>query len=862
MTTISILNGDFEILFEDETVGTNAVAGMKMIRRTSGASATVYTTNALYSAVAEAADEFIAMGFENPMLPVTPNAYTIENNYFIPRSSTEWLEEGAISVDWTVTSGEGVYRKVYTTATVAPVAGDIGRQVTEATSGHTGTLLDYEVEPDGTTVLWIRPDSATDTFALSTGLTTTGDGGTMNVTGSGAATSGTTLYSSIQVIGSVPTATEVYIYQDRFKMTDWEGNFQWWATDATVSLGIIDILIRVRNASVSIADGDVEVFSRRYTSLYDNFRLNVAAGGRSALPLASAADINNTTGYATVTTDAAGGAWTPVVGDIFQLQSDTAQKGVITAISGTSPNFTIEFYHVGNLVNFADNDVIEDIDATGTLTLSSNETVTSGGPTDSTAGEGGTVTITLGHTTADHDGDNAVEPYSVTVDAQGDVVASKVYERLKYVTRRGATAADLFGAGVNVPGESYRGLSALYEYDANTGTLVEGDDVDNDNGVLAAWTARLMANNSAGAGNGGVTYITVTDQQTSLESVSDNDLIYDEASNNVTVHAGGTTGFLSITSPKASPLGTFTGTQIFGAPGVLFSNPDSSDTQNYILTDDLGNLRSPPNTISFTVTNTLSGDRVLAARDTGTAGEINKDQYGGLATPSTGYNQLGDTVIRVAGNVDAVGNDTPPVGYIRVVETTLQEEHHYEYSSITLGANDEFNLFTIPTGTVTSAGAPTLGIATLTDSTATFQTDGVQVGMLLRITNNAKTTHVWEVQAIPSETTLTCKQLYGPLDATQDFDVTDTYEINRLIGDHTVPGDYAATDNVYTPILDLEASGTSVFNTFVKTLASNFGVVVNVRQAGDILPFTQNVTQGDGSTTVTVVRTPDTIFTP
>ena len=100
MTTIAILNNDFEILFDDETGPGGATTGLKMVRRASGASTTVYTTRALYSAIAESTDEFIAMGFENPMLPVTPNAYTMENNYFIPRSSTEFLKEGAITASW------------------------------------------------------------------------------------------------------------------------------------------------------------------------------------------------------------------------------------------------------------------------------------------------------------------------------------------------------------------------------------------------------------------------------------------------------------------------------------------------------------------------------------------------------------------------------------------------------------------------------------------------------------------------------------------------------------------------------------------------------------------------------------------
>jgi len=272
MTIISILSGDFEVAFEDENDGGNAVAGLKLVRRTAGAGTTVYTTNALYSAVAAIADDFIAMSFENPMLPVTPNAYTMENFYFIPRSSTEFLKEGAIDATWTVVSGEGVFRKVYTITTNF-VTADIGKQVTETDTGDTGTLLDFEVEPDGTLVAWIRPDTSGDTFAdINSVIEVTSDAGTGSNTSVGAATSGRSLWPAVQAIGSVPTATEVFLYQNRFKMTDSLGAFQWWATDPAVSLGIVSILVRVINAGVTIADGDVEVFARRYTSLYDNFR--------------------------------------------------------------------------------------------------------------------------------------------------------------------------------------------------------------------------------------------------------------------------------------------------------------------------------------------------------------------------------------------------------------------------------------------------------------------------------------------------------------------------------------------------------------------------------------------------------------
>jgi hypothetical protein len=536
------------------------------------------------------------------------------------------------------------------------------------------------------------------------------------------------------------------------------------------------------------------------------------------------------------------------------------KKGVITAVAGTVADPDISYYLIGDLTDFATSDAIKEYDPVtqadgdGTATVDT-VSANSGGPTDAGAGEGGTVTLALGGFDVDHTGDGTTEPYSVQLNCQTDVPIAKVYERMKYITRRGATTTELFGAGVNVPGESYRGLEHLYEYDAESGTQVEGDNVDNDNGALLEWTARLLHNNTV------LNYVTVTDEQTSIKAISDDQLIYDESSNSVTVHEGGTYGFQSITSPKASPFGTFTGTQIFGARGVSVINFHPDDAQAYILTDDIGTINPPPNTVAFTVSNTVALDRVLVARDTGTAGVIDKDQFGGLDTPATTYNGLGDQEIRVAGSIDT---EVPQSGYVRVVETTLQQEHHYVYDSRTTGANGVFTLRAISTGTVTSDGVPSGGVATLTDTGATFQTENVEPGMLIRVTNNSKTSHVWEVISVTNETNLQAKQLYGPLDATQDFDdatpgPADTYEINRLIGDHTVPGDYATSDDVYDLILDVEATATTTSNTFIKTPASNFNVVVNVRQGKVILPFTANPEVNDNGGSATVVRTPDTI---
>lgn len=125
--------------------------------------------------------------------------------------------------------------------------------------------------------------------------------------------------------------------------------------------------------------------------------------------------------------------------------------------------------------------------------------------------------------------------------------------------------------------------------------------------------------------------------------------------------------------------------------------------------------------------------------------------------------------------------------------------------------------------------------------------------MLVRNTFAGKTTHVWEVTNIVNATTLDVRALYGPLDATQDWDIGDTWEMNETIQA------YDTNDNIFDLIIDAEATTTSYSNTIVKTPAANFGVVVNVRQGKVILPFTQNATVGDSGLTVTTVRQDDTI---
>jgi hypothetical protein len=236
------------------------------------------------------------------------------------------------------------------------------------------------------------------------------------------------------------------------------------------------------------------------------------------------------------------------------------------------------------------------------------------------------------------------------------------------------------------------------------------------------------------------------------------------------------------------------------------------------------------------VSNTVSGDRIYVARDTGVAGVIDKDQFGGMTVTSASA-----TSITVGGSVDS---EVPTAGWIRVIAVDEQQEHHYKYSSRTTGASGIFTLTAITPSTATAGTSSTQ----LSDSGGDFINEGVEPGMLIQDTTNTGT---YEVVQATNATTLVIQHLYGA----DLFASGDAYTINETIQA------YDTNDDLHDLIIDAEATGTSYQNTFVKTVASDFDVVVNVRNGKNILPFTQNTTVGDSGGSVTVVRTADTIAT-
>jgi hypothetical protein len=102
------------------------------------------------------------------------------------------------------------------------------------------------------------------------------------------------LWANIYTLGTIVAGSQVYIIQNGSEITPW------WSTDH------IDVLIKVKASGSEIDDGIITVFIRDTGATFDNFEIDLTAGGRNAVPLATANDINNQTAEGTVS------GWTDV----------------------------------------------------------------------------------------------------------------------------------------------------------------------------------------------------------------------------------------------------------------------------------------------------------------------------------------------------------------------------------------------------------------------------------------------------------------------------------------------------------------------------------------------------------------------
>jgi hypothetical protein len=315
---------------------------------------------------------------------------------------------------------------------------------------------------------------------------------------------------------------------------------------------------------------------------------------------------------------------------VYWLQGST----LINALAGTSYTYTTG--HADQLIRTSKNgtaissslvtafarnnasanaDLYDHFSATATATGGRNPVPLATSPDTNDTGGGasyGSVTVTFGTTSQDiGDGGGAVN-YDVAVDGAG-LTTAQVYERLKYITRRGETT-------------TLNSVQGQFYISANPG---------------------------------------------------------------------------SYPIVKVSPFGTYAGGKFFGARGVWLTNV--SDANNRVLIDAAGVSRTPPTTISVTVTGIVSGDRVLVARSTGSGSTtINKSQF----TLSGTHTSTATVTVN-----ETLGNDIPATGKLRIADAL------YTYSGIVRGSKQFTGVSPVVSGAaLTPLYSPLIDVQTASTS--------------------------------------------------------------------------------------------------------------------------------------------------
>jgi hypothetical protein len=784
------------------------------------------TLRELYSELQDLFDNSDQMDDGTPMSAQTPTDYTIglldageTDAWFIDPDSIEHLTGGGLQTQsWTRSEGSniGIVRVPRSGSNI--VSGDVGNTITHVTDLDSGILLYVE-----TNYLWVRPDtSSSDDSFNSTSGSLSCNGHTDSQTG--AATSGERIWSNIYTLGTIVADTRLYVAQNFTTFTNFWGD------------GHLDSLFLVNDgfASGLIDEGLLTVYARQYAKLYDHYEIDVSSGGRSPVPLASTDDANNDSGYRQLTISSGTGTWN--AGNYIYYDNagaytwaTTTKKGVITS-GGSGATPTLEYYLIGDVTSdFSDTDEVTEYDpATGTNGDANGDVNGAPIPAGPNTGAAATITVTFAGTSEDLNNGNGSRPYSVTIDCQ-QVALSTVYERLKYITRRGHTATiDDDASPQTIPGEQYQAVGDLYlPYDngSTDNPFTEGETITGP----SSFTGTLTSKHDQGTNEG---FIIMRDCRGTTPS--DNDTLTGGTSGHTASvdEDSGADPVVSITQSKSSPFGTFAGGKFFGARGVFLTDVPAADGNNYELIDSEGVSQIPPQTIALTVQGLLVGDRATMFRATGDNNTVDKTVF----TSASSGNSAGDADFVVTVVIDTSHGDTPTTGKIRVVNNSGDgTEQRYRYSS---WATSTFTFVTGASGSATSGS----GSATLTDSAADFGgTDDVEVGDVIRNTSTSESGRVTEV------TDSTHLETSG---LSSGWTSGNNYTTNAL--DRA----YNGSDTAYVPYIDQEATGSTA--SVSVTYVTDRYVTTRVRKIG-ILPFKVKGQVTTSGITVTAIRTADTI---
>ncbi len=685
----------------------------KRVTHTGGA--TVYSVLNLYSWLQNTFDELGQMDDEVPMSAQTPTDYTLTNGWFVDRESFKYLRGGAVKTlgwDHGASPADGIRKLSLGTAYTPCVAGDIGKTVVGGTSGDQGRLLAFD---NATREWWVRVGAAGETFPQAEAVTITdgfGAGTTL-----GASMTGESLWSNIYTLGSIEAGTRIYVTQDGLKLADW------WSD------GHLDILVLVKEGGALVDEGVLTIYARQFGKTYDHFQIDVSAGGRNAVPLATQNDLNNTRpeGYLLYDGEANGGF---TAGDAV-LGVTSGARALVVSVADWGTTGVLGLRNVSGA--FQDNESLDvggttrgvangttggawfsyDNEAGGSLavgetlrrTADSREAVLCGLQDDGLTGR-----LVVDGTSGPFEDNDAIEgltsgaTFSVNGDVAeaaaglGDILIAQVSGSLAYTGTGGWAKWDrISGASSGHTAYVLEAAGGVLTLANATGVFQNGETLTGAGrtGVAAGtldWATTTFGEN-LNNGNGARPYDvhcnlngrTLAEWYEYTKYVTRRGSSYEFYQNDgtaITERRGEEyqAAQASYTQIKQSPLGTFAGGTFFGARGIWVENYDADDAKSFQLIDALNVTQAPPNVVTVKVTSLVSGDRVGVFELTGAGGDINRAKYSCAAG-----NDAGDAALVLA---EAIESDTPSAGYVRV-RLANGTEDLYEYAS---WAGSSFNL--------------------------------------------------------------------------------------------------------------------------------------------------------------------------
>lgn len=845
----TILGGNFTVAYLDES-------RQKMISWTGTNDNEFNTANAVYSALQDLFDASAQSDDGIPMTAQTPTEYTIgsysagedDDPWYITYDAMEHFKGGALRTqNWTRVTGTNTGIVVVPVTSNTLTSADIGDAgLNHATDNDVGTLL--EIIADGTnTWLVIRPASnAAANDWDSTSGTIENTAASRSATQSGAAMSGEQIWANFFHQLPIEPDTHMYAYAgdaatdgDRARVTSVNSTTEDWWPDGT-----FDVCIPIRDWKTDgnpiIDAGYVYWKAGKYSTEYAIFSAiaSTTSGGRSSVPMATKNDLNNNTGFRTVTLGTSAGNWN--AGDEI-LGATSGARGVITGTSGANPTITLEYYllaqqpsatdHFGGaLTDFNGSEAINNQDDTGTSS-SSGATAAFGPSSASWFSNAVFPTITFGNYQADIDNDSVNEQYGILIDCNQNPL-TEVYEWLKYITRYGATGT---GDTDGIAGELYRGGEVYIYYGTSTvtgGTIAEGDDVTQETtGATGVVVSHDTTSN----------VILLRDIRGVFATGSATDHTITSNDNSGAIEMQTADGAVAETfAPNGvSPFGTLAGGTFFGARGVALTDWLAANENSFQLTPIEGGTKSRPQAFSITVTNLRgtaktdgTADLVAVFELLSAGGAINKTQYssnGGAAQYATSITV--DTTINA---------DTPAAASVMMRdESDNNANYMMRYSSF---SGSVFTLASM-TGIVATGGD---------GSTVQYATGGfnanVERGDLVCDQTNGEVAYVVSVDS--------------DAQITVDPPFTDTTPTGNTFSINTVPVDDDTLDDIYVVPMHVYPTGATASVSIQFVDAYYFKAVVrNNRHTTKIIPFTATgqATSGTDNQSVQTVRNTDTI---